>query len=233
MRVSAIIAAAGDGLRFGNAGPKQFTLLGDRPILAWSLAAMSDSPMIDELVLVSHRDHAKRMSEIASVYAVGKRVKIIQGGATRQVSVRAGLMAVDQEIKWVAVHDAARPFVTTALIEQVCLFAREVSAAIPAVPINDTVKEVSEGRFVTRTLDRARLFLAQTPQVCKRDDLIRAYEEADGIGFKATDEASLLELAGIDIGVVDGSPMNLKITTQDDLSLAMALIEAGFVKRPA
>ncbi|MDA8161767.1 MAG: 2-C-methyl-D-erythritol 4-phosphate cytidylyltransferase [Desulfobacteraceae bacterium] len=232
MRVSAIIAAAGDGLRFGGAEPKQFTLLGDRPILAWSLAAMSNSPIIDELVVVSHGNYGERVSEIASLYAGDKRVKIIPGGATRQESIRAGLMAVDRGIRWVAVHDAARPFVTTALIEQACLLAREVGAAIPVIPISDTVKEVSEERFVTRTVDRARLLLAQTPQVCKRDDLARAYEEADGVGFKATDEASLLELAGISIGVVDGSPMNLKVTTQDDLSLAIALIKAGFVKRP-
>ena len=225
MHVSVIIAAAGEGLRFGGVEPKQFMPLGDRPLLAWSLAAMSNSPMIDELVIVSHGDYEKRVSEIATAYAGDKRVKIIPGGATRQDSVRAGLMAVDQGIMWVAVHDAARPFVTTALLEEVCMLAREVGAAIPAVSINDTVKEVNEERLVTRTIDRERLLLAQTPQVCKREELIRAYEEAGKLAFNATDEASLLELISVSIGVVDGNPMNFKITTRNDLLLAKALME--------
>ena len=227
MGVSAIIAAAGEGVRFGAAMPKQFLPLGGHPLLAWSIAVMSRSPLIDEIVLVSGAIHEGSVRKLAASYAGDKTVKVIHGGATRQESVRAGLSAVAKDIKWVAVHDAARPFVTTDLLEGVYLLAKEIGAAIPAVPINDTVKETDDNRFILRTIDRSRLYIAQTPQVCKRLDLVRAFEEAQRLRFKATDEASLLEFIGVDVGLAEGSAFNIKVTFPYDLRLAEAIITSS------
>ncbi|WP_237888391.1 2-C-methyl-D-erythritol 4-phosphate cytidylyltransferase [Dissulfurimicrobium hydrothermale] len=206
--------------------PKQFMQLGGRPILAWSVAAMAHSSIIDEIVVVSDYAHEEKAHNIAVSCADGKPVKVVRGGAIRQESVMAGLSAVDDGIKWVAVHDAARPLLTTALLEGVYLLAREVGAAIPVLPINDTIKEADDNRFILRTIDRSRLYLAQTPQICKRLDLARAFEEAQMLNLKATDEASLLEFIGISVGMAEGSALNIKITFPDDLRLAEAIIAA-------
>ncbi|MGQ9500301.1 MAG: 2-C-methyl-D-erythritol 4-phosphate cytidylyltransferase [Dissulfurimicrobium sp.] len=227
MSVSAIIAAAGEGVRFGMSMPKQFLPLGGRPLIAWSIAVMARSPLVDEIVLISSAVHEERVRKLAASYAGNKTVKVVRGGATRQESVRAGLLAVAENIKWVAVHDAARPFVTTELLEKVYLLAKEIGAAIPALPINDTVKETDDSRLILRTIDRSRLYLAQTPQVCKRFDLVRAFEDAQRFRFKATDEASLLEFIGVDIGLAEGSALNIKITFPDDLRLAEAIIASS------
>jgi 2-C-methyl-D-erythritol 4-phosphate cytidylyltransferase len=207
--------------------PKQFLPLAGRPLLAWSIAVMSRSPLIDEIVVVSSAVHEERVRKLAASYSGAKTVKVVHGGATRQESVKAGLLAVADGIKWVAVHDAARPFITTALLEEVYLLAKDIGAAIPALPINDTVKETDDSRLVLRTIDRSRLYLAQTPQVCKRLDLVRAFEDAQRFKFKATDEASLLEFIGVDIGLAGGSAFNIKITFPDDLRLAEAIIASS------
>lgn len=228
MGVSAIIVAAGEGVRFGATMPKQFLLLGGRPLLAWSIDVMSRSPLIDEIVLVSGSAYKENACRIANSYNIcNKPIKVVPGGATRQASVWAGLSAVDEEIKWVAVHDAARPFVTIELIEEVYLLANEIGAAIPAISVKDTVKEIDENRLVLRTVDRSSLYLAQTPQICKRLDLIKAFEEAQRFRATATDEASLLEFIGVNVGVAEGDVFNIKITFPEDLRLAEAIIASS------
>jgi 2-C-methyl-D-erythritol 4-phosphate cytidylyltransferase len=136
------------------------------------------------------------------------------------------LDAVDPGIEWIAVHDAARPLVTLTQIEAACFMAQEVGAAILAVPVRDTVKVVDEDGLIIRSQDRSRLYLAQTPQVCRKEDLRSAYKLAEDKGIRATDEAGLLEVLGVavGVGVVEGSPSNFKITTQEDLKMAEALI---------
>ncbi len=224
MKVSAIIAAGGSGTRFGGNILKQFTQLSDRPVIAWSLGAFSRSPMVNEIIAVSPAGDEDRVAELAQRWVADKPVRVVQGGATRQESVRAGLDAVSSANEWVAVHDAARPMVSPDLIEAVCLMAQEVGAAIPGIRVRDTVKEVYDDGLVLRTLERTRLFLAQTPQVCKRLDLLSAYELADEKDIRATDEAGLLEAMGVPVGVVQGNSRNFKITTQDDLALAEAMV---------
>ncbi len=225
MKVSAIIAAGGSGRRFGGNAPKQFVQLSGRPVLAWSLQAFSMSSLISDIIVVSPAGEESTAIELAEKWVDGKPVKVVPGGVTRQESVKAGLNAVSHTSEWVAVHDAARPMVSPNLIEAVCLMAQEVGAAIPGVQIKDTVKEVYSDGLVYRTLERTNLFLAQTPQVCKRSDLAAAYEMADSKDIQTTDEAGLLEVLGVPVGVVEGSVRNIKITTQDDMALAEVLIK--------
>jgi 2-C-methyl-D-erythritol 4-phosphate cytidylyltransferase len=173
MTVAAIIAAAGSGTRMGVDTPKQFLELMERPIVAWSLDAFSRAREVTEMILVAHPAYMDLCSEAAKRYSRGVTVKVVPGGHTRQESVLNGIREVSQSIEWVAVHDAARPFITPSQIDSTCLMAMEIGAAIAGAPMVDTVKEV-EANIITRTLDRTHLVAAQTPQVCRKDDLLRA-----------------------------------------------------------
>ncbi|MCK4426739.1 MAG: 2-C-methyl-D-erythritol 4-phosphate cytidylyltransferase [Deltaproteobacteria bacterium] len=224
MKISAIIVAAGASIRFGARIPKQFIALGGRPVLAWSLEVFERSSLINEMIVVVPPSDEVSAIEITRKWVHRVPVKVIPGGATRQESVKSGLDAVDADLEWVAVHDAARPLVTLTQIEAVCFLAQEVGAAILAIPVQDTVKVVDEDGLIIRSQDRTRLYLAQTPQVCRKEDLRLAYKLAEVKGIKATDEAGLLEVSGVAVGVVEGSPGNFKITTQEDLKMAEALI---------
>ena len=232
MKISAIIVAAGAGIRFGASIPKQFFALGGRPVLAWSLEAFDRSKLISELIVVAPPSDEGFAIEITRKWVHRVPVKVVSGGFTRQESVKSGLDAVDPGIEWVAVHDAARPLVTLTQIEAVCFMAREVGAAILAVPVRDTVKVVDDGALVIRSQDRSRLYLAQTPQVCRKEDLQSAYKLAEVKGIKATDEAGLLEIIGVAVGVVEGSSGNFKITTQEDLKMAEVRVTVHGVTTP-
>ena len=224
MKVSAIIVAAGAGIRFGAGIPKQFVALGGRPILAWSLKEFDSSSLINEIIVVAPPSDEGAVNAIIQKWIRRVRVKVVPGGSTRQESVKSGLDAVDGDLEWIAVHDAARPLVTLMHIEAACFLAQEVGASILAVPVRDTVKVVDEDGLVIRNQDRTRLYLAQTPQVCRKKDLQSAYRLAEDKGIRATDEAGLLEVAGVVVGVVEGSSSNFKITSQEDLKMAEALI---------
>ena len=142
------------------------------------------------------------------------------GGARGKDSVRAGLESLDRG-EWGTVHDGARPMVTPALIEQGLREAEETGAACCALPVPDTVKESDDAGRIVRTLDRSRLWLAQTPQTFRYDLLMQAHAQAKG---EATDDAALVEALGVDVRLYQGSPRNLKVTTRDDLALAQALL---------
>ena len=222
MPVSGIIAAGGTGTRLGEQEPKQFLDLGGKPVIAWSLEAFSQAAEIGEIILVSPVDYTETTTEYAKKYCIGKPFHVVTGGATRQESVLNGLNASSRNLNWVAVHDAARPFITAQEVDSVCLMARDVGAAIAAAKIVDTVKEV-HSQIITRTLDRSVLAAALTPQVCRKEDLLSAYDIASQSDFKATDEASLLEHAGISVAVYFGSSLNFKITTATDMDIARAV----------
>jgi len=224
MNVSAIIVAAGAGIRFGARIPKQFIALGGRPVFAWSLEVFERSSLINEMIVVVPPSDEVSAIETTRKWVHRVPVKVVSGGATRQESVKSGLDAADADLEWVAVHDAARPLVTLTQIEAVCFLAQEVGAAILAIPVQDTVKVVDEDGLIIRSQDRTRLYLAQTPQVCRKEDLRLAYKLTKDKGIRATDEAGLLEVSGVAVGVAEGSPSNFKITTQEDLKMAEALI---------
>ncbi len=227
MKVTAIIAAAGIGKRFGSQKPKQFIELAGKPILFWSIKAIISCPLIEDVIIAGPPQNLSEVEKIAQPFKEKLPIKIVEGGALRQDSVELAVNACRDETKWLAIHDAARPLVTPIQIEQVCLMAREIGAAILALPIHDTVKEVDENGLILKTLERTRLFRAQTPQVCKKEDLLKAISYIKETGIEATDEASMLEAIGIAVGIVQGSRKNFKITTKEDLLLAEALINTN------
>lgn len=220
--VGAIIAAAGRGRRFGE-GDKLFAPLAGRPLIAHTLMAFEVCRAIDRVVLVLAADNLERGRRLVAAAGFDKVVAICPGGPRRQDSVRLGLEALGK-CRWVVVHDGARPLVTAALIEAGLAAAAETGAAIAALPLADTVKEVAADGLVRQTLDRRNLWAAQTPQVFGYDLLQQAHRRAQG---EATDDAALVEALGQRVKVFPGSPRNLKVTTAADLALAAALLAEG------
>ena len=219
-KISAVVVAGGQGRRFGGARPKQLAPLAGRPVLTHALAAFERSS-VAEIVLVLPGDWREEIEREAVRPFGFRKVRTVPGGETRAASTRLGFAASTGDL--VLIHDGVRPFVTPGLIAAVAEAAAEEGAALAAVPVRDTLKEVAEGR-VRRTLDRAGLWQAQTPQGFRREILARALA---GVDHAATDDAALLEPLGLAAAVVQGSALNLKITTPEDLALAEALLAAG------
>jgi 2-C-methyl-D-erythritol 4-phosphate cytidylyltransferase len=151
---------------------------------------------------------------------------VIEGGAERSDSVARALEVVDPACEFIAVHDAARPCLTAALVDAVFAAGQAHGAALLAIPVTDTVKRVGPDQFTTETLARDDLYLAQTPQVFRRELLLRAYANRSRLGAAVTDDTRLVEAIGHPCAVVEGSPLNLKITTAADLRLATAVLQA-------
>jgi 2-C-methyl-D-erythritol 4-phosphate cytidylyltransferase len=210
-----IIAAAGSGSRLGRSEPKALVALRGRPLISWTLEALSGIPFAGTVIAAP----PDRVEEVARIAGEGK---VVPGGTTRSESVRlafeAGGVAGDNVI---VVHDAARPFVAPREVEAVIAAAEEVGAAIAAIPVSDTVKSVERGR-VTGTIDRAKLWLAGTPQAFRGHILARALEG----GREATDEAALCEALGIPVAAVPVSRLGFKITTPEDLEIAEAILKS-------
>jgi 2-C-methyl-D-erythritol 4-phosphate cytidylyltransferase len=223
----AIIPAAGSGTRFGGALPKQFIELAGAPILVHTLRRFVACAEIGAAVVALPVDKVTEIQEQIKTFALRKPIFCVNGGAERSDSIFNALAAVaDLKPEIVAVHDAVRPFVTPAQIAAVIAKAKEVGAAILALPATDTIKEVDNG-LIQRTLDRRRIWRAQTPQAFGYDLLLRANEEARAAGLPSaltTDDALLVERLGVPVAVVEGSPHNIKITTPEDLVLAETLL---------
>ncbi len=230
MYVAAIVVAGGRGARVGGAVPKQLLEVGGESILRRSVRACDAHPLVAELVVVVPAELVATGDALVGTTRVPCRV--VAGGARRQDSVRAGFEAVSGAAEVVIVHDAARPFVTREVIDRVIASAASVGAAVPAIPVADTVKRaaVSDGaRVVLKTVPRDELWLAQTPQGFRRDVLARAVAAGQS-SDEATDEARLVELAGGTVAIVDGDRRNVKITTSDDVTEArqrMTSMRAG------
>lgn len=222
--VGAIIAAAGRSQRMGGSD-KLFAVVGDKPLLAHTLSAFDACRGVDRVVLVLSPESMERGRGLVAEAGFGK-VTVCQGGERRQDSVRNGLEAL-ASCQWVVVHDGARPLVTAALIEQGLEAAKKTGAAIAALPIGDTVKEVDPPDLIARTLSRGRLWAAQTPQVFRYDILRQAHQQAQG---EATDDAALVEMLGYQVRVFEGSPRNIKVTTAADLAVVEALLAQSRVR---
>ena len=209
-----LIVAAGSGSRLGRGEPKALVPLAGRPILSWALDAFAPLSFA-QTVVTAPPDRVEEFSRV-----VAARARVVAGGQTRSVSVRLGfeaLLASGGDI--VAIHDAARPFVTAEEIEAVLSAAERTGAAIAAVPVVDTVKRASAG-LIVETVDRNGLFGAATPQAFRVEVLRRAM----AAGGEATDEAALCERLGIPVAVVPVSRFSFKITTPEDLELAEAIL---------
>jgi len=218
---SAIIVAGGSGSRFRSETPKQFLSLLGRPLLAHTLARFQACVAVTRIVLVLPREGFAAGRETMEPFLGRKQTDIVPGGETRQASVKEGLSCLDPEPEsLIAVHDGARPLVDADLISMVIEKASEHGGAIAAIPVVETLKEVSEAMAIERTVDRARYYRAQTPQCFRYDILSRAFEVARRDGFVGTDEAALVERLDATIHVVSGNECNIKITTPEDLARA-------------
>jgi 2-C-methyl-D-erythritol 4-phosphate cytidylyltransferase len=214
-----ILAAAGSGARFESSVPKQFLHIGERPVYALALEATCG--LCDEVVLVVPSDWLQQVRTEQAGMKLHRRVRVVSGGRSRQESVALGLQALSPEVQTVLVHDAARPFVSPALVDRVLGGLEQAPACVPVVPIAETVKEV-EGSRILQTLDRNRLRLAQTPQAFRRTVLEKALNRAARECAEATDEAALVERIGEAVYAVDGDRQNIKITWNEDLQDAGA-----------
>ncbi|MBI5638222.1 MAG: 2-C-methyl-D-erythritol 4-phosphate cytidylyltransferase [Nitrospinae bacterium] len=230
--VAAVIPAAGSGSRMAAAVPKQFMELNGHPLLDWTLAAIARADEIGSIILVVPPGDLPHMAE---KYVGNPRwpkvARAVAGGATRAESVYNGVRAAGAE--WILAHDAARPFVTPALVRRTVEAALRHGAATAALPAHDTLK-TRDGDFLGETLDRAAVLHIQTPQVFRAADLLAAHEKLRHEGKEWTDETSLLQQAGIKVAWVPGEAANMKITTPDDFRLAQVMAERSpFVKGPA
>lgn len=223
----AIVVAAGSGTRLGGNRPKQFLELGGVPIIIHALRQFERCHAINEIVAVLPAEETAGFLSQAKEFGLEKLSRVVAGGPTRAQSVQRGLAAIG-EAKLVAVHDGVRPFVTSAEIEDVLQAAKTSGAAILVAPVADTIKEV-EGDRIVRTVPRNKLRRALTPQCFRFEILKRAYAALDQVeadGIEVTDESFLVERLGIEIVTVEGSARNIKITREEDLALAEAILES-------
>ncbi len=222
--VTAIVPAAGLGLRMGGSVRKQFRPLGGVPLVVHSLRVLQSSPVVDAIILaVPQSDIEYCRTDIVQAHHFTKVVGIVAGGQDRQGSVRNGLAVVGAETEVVVVHDAVRPFVTEQMVTEVVEAAKANGAAIIALPMRDTVKQVRRDRVIERTVDRRPLWLAQTPQAFRADWLKEAHAKAQIEGVEATDDAYLLEWAGRPVSVIEGSGENIKVTRPEDMIIGEAI----------
>lgn len=223
---AAIVTAAGLGARMGSDKPKQFLPLGGVPVLIRALAAVASSPLIGSILPVVPADRVEEARRlIAGCPGLERCLPPVAGGARRRDSVRIGFAGLPSAAI-VLIHDGARPFVTAELIGRCIAAAREHGAALAAVRPRDTVKySEDKGRSVARTLDRAAVWLAQTPQAFRREILEAAYGAA-GAEEDFTDEAGMVERAGFTVRLVEGFEENIKLTTPGDMIIGEVLVKS-------
>ena len=213
--------------------PKQFLKLAGVPVLVRAVRAFLDVRRVDAVCISVLAPDLDCMQQQIAAHTLGTRVHLVEGGDHRQESVSHALRALEcDDDDVVLVHDAVRPLIDTATIERTIDAVLRHGAAIVGLPAVDTIKQVertADGAIVTATIPRERIVLAQTPQGARAGLLRRAFREAEADEFAGTDEASLLERAGVEVAVVQGSPRNLKITQPGDLELAEFYLEAPAV----
>ena len=217
----AVIVAAGSASRMGGID-KVMAPLGGEPMILRTVRAFEDCEAVKEIVIVTREDLMGPIVELCSGFT--KIRSIVQGGSSRQESVKLGLLAFSKEVRLAAVHDGARPLVSGELIDKVIRAAHSYGAAAPAIPVKDTIK-VFEGGFIAATPDRSTLRAVQTPQVIDRDLLLGALEKAEQEGTALTDDCSAVEHIGMRVRLVEGEERNLKVTTPLDLKIAELLLE--------
>jgi 2-C-methyl-D-erythritol 4-phosphate cytidylyltransferase/2-C-methyl-D-erythritol 2,4-cyclodiphosphate synthase len=224
----AIIPAAGSGSRFGGQRPKQFIEIAGAPLIIHTLRRFDACRDIGGIIVALHPSEIDAFEQLLKSSGLQKTIRLVSGGAQRSDSILNALEAAkDWHPELVAVHDAVRPFVTPEQISAVLMRAGEIGAAILALPVTDTIKEV-EGGLIRRTIDRRRIWRAQTPQAFRYELLMQANAEARAAGLTpsiTTDDSLLVESIGLPVAVVEGSAHNIKITTREDLVLAERLFE--------
>lgn len=223
MNWAAVVVAAGRGVRFGR--PKQLLEIAGLPMAGWSMRAFAEMPEIAELVVATEPESIDAMQALVADLAPRFSPNVVPGGATRQESVRAALAAVPAHCDAILIHDGARPFVSRDDVRAAIAAVRNGRAALLATPVIDTIKLVDgASQKVARTLDRSRLWAAQTPQFAMTADLRDAHAAAEREGVEATDDAALLERIGVEVVVVPSSADNFKVTLPHDIARAEALL---------
>lgn len=220
MRAWALLAAAGRGERLGVSGPKALLPIAGTSMLARCVATLAKVGGLEGVAVAAPAGDLDRVVEAA---AGPLPVALTPGGPTRQASVREALALVPREIDAVVVHDAARPLAGPQLFERAIAALERAPAAVCAVPLADTLKQV-EGERIVGTVAREGLWRAQTPQAFRLDTLLKAHERALQDEFDGTDDATLVERLGLEVAIVPGDERNLKITTPEDLALAEAIL---------
>lgn len=218
----AVIVAAGRGTRFGR--PKQLMELGGKPMLAWSVELFSAMPEISDIAIVTEFEFIEDVQKMALPLVRSASLAVIAGGADRQASAAAGIAALPDHCAGIFVHDGARPLVRSVDVRAGMRAVRPGVAALLAAPVVDTIKVVDDNLKVMRTLDRATLWSAQTPQFATAKDMRRVHADAVRHEWpRATDDAALLERGGADVIVVESSVDNIKVTHPGDLIRAEAI----------
>lgn len=222
---AAVIVAAGSGVRMQSETPKQFLKLGGIPVVVRAIQAFCESAYIDRIVCVIRKGDEERYRAFQAKYAFSKPISLVTGGETRQESVLKGVESLKgTHIGYVAIHDGARPLVTPADIDRVCLAAYEYRAATAAWHATDTIKISGKDAFIASTPDRTTVWHATTPQVFEMNLYETAAYKAKEDGFITTDDNALCEHIGVPVKLIDCGKYNLKITEQEDLALAEAML---------
>lgn len=225
--VAAVVPAGGRGVRMGSRTPKQFLQLAGVPLLVHSLRVLEASQTIGEIILVvPETDVTACQNELVPAFGFSKISRVISGGTRRQDSVWNGLQAVDGRTDVVVVHDAVRPFVTEAMVQAVVDRARVHGAALVGIPLRDTIKRVGPDGMIEATLDRQRLWSAQTPQAFKIELLREAHQSGQRDNVDVTDDAGLVERLGRPVSIVTGTADNVKMTRPEDLLMGEAIAAA-------
>lgn len=230
-RFAVIIPAAGRSSRFGGMEKKPFVSLDGRPVWQRAAEAFWKRDDVSKVYLViAPEDRDDFRTRFGHLIAFAN-AEVVDGGGERFESVANALARVPETVEFVAVHDAVRPLLSTSLLEAVFQAAETHGAAMPALPVADTLKQVDPAtNRITGTVPRAGLWQAQTPQVFRRDWLVEAYAKRASFSSAITDDAQLIEAIGHSVVVVPGSATNFKITTKEDLELAEAILKARAAK---
>jgi 2-C-methyl-D-erythritol 4-phosphate cytidylyltransferase len=225
-RATAIVVAAGEGRRIGGEIPKPYLSIAGRPLVLRTLDRMFSSRVVESVILVVAAGEWARCESLlrADSALQNRRWRMQVGGATRQQSVKRGLEKVSANTDIVIIHDGARPFVSTDLIDRCVEAAILKGAVVAGLPVRDTIKVVAEDRWIQSTPDRGSLWEIQTPQVFKRDLIVAAHDRAERDGAEVTDDAMVVERIGVPVFAIDGERTNFKITVPEDVWFAETLI---------
>ena len=225
MNVGVLLLAAGQGRRMGGEVPKQYQMVGGKPLLRWALESLALEPRFSVVQPVIAEDDRRYAETVAGLAFPFRLLPAVAGGRERADSMRNGLAALPPEVAWVAVHDAARPIPSSAVLGRVLDAAAAHGAAVPGLAVHDTIKQVDgEGRVIA-TLERAALRAVQTPQVARRAWFEQALAAMDA-GMAWTDDASLLEATGFPVYISAGEEGNRKITTAEDMAWLRRLLQS-------
>ena len=222
---SAVIPAAGTGIRMGTKTIKQFLKLGEKEIIAYTIQKFEQCNQVDEIVLVTARDTMDLLTNIVKREGFQKVSAIVEGGKERQNSVYEGICAVSERAEIITVHDGVRPFVKVEDIAKTIITAQQKGACVLGVKAKDTVKICNVENQIVTTPERNFVWYIQTPQTFQKELLIKAFERAEKENFIGTDESVLVERDGTTVFVVEGSYENIKITTPDDIIIGEAYLK--------